>query len=53
MVLVACSSDILQGEQQSALAFVLPTLTVLKKQLNALQVTSVEPLPSAYRLLVF
>ena len=37
---------ILQGQQQCALGFILPTSVVLKKQLIALQVTSVEPLPT-------
>ena len=44
MVPVAASLDILQGQQQCALGIILPTLIVLKKQLIALQVTSVEPL---------
>ena len=50
MVPVATSSDILQGEQQCALGFILPTSIVLKKQLIALQVTSVEPLPTSLLL---
>jgi len=37
----------MQGEQQCALGFVLPTLMALKKQLIALQVTSVKQLPTS------
>ena len=44
MAPVATSLDILEGEQQCALGFVLPMLAILKKRLVALQVTSAEPL---------
>jgi len=41
---------VLHGQQQCALGFILPTLIVLKKQLIALQVTSVEPLSTSLSL---